>query len=133
MRYSEIIAASLVVPLVAAHGIEGAPSVFGLPKHLRASNPLAGFQARQAAHPVRAIGPRQAAGPERCGPEFGNQVCGGNDCCSPAVSICLKNDLLDHVLTVFDRDTAVLPRNIARHPTASSTTDLGVMLCVTFT
>jgi len=84
MRFSQAAAASLVAPLAAAHGagMEGMPKIFGMPKQLRASNPFTGFQARHAAHPVRAVGPRQAV--ERCGPENSNQVCGGNDCCSSA-------------------------------------------------
>jgi hypothetical protein len=83
MRASEVIAASLVAPLVVAHGgIEGAPRIFGMPKQLRANNPFAGFQVPHAAHAASALNARQAAGPERCGPGNGDQVCGGNDCCS---------------------------------------------------
>ncbi|KAF1834234.1 hypothetical protein BDW02DRAFT_579755 [Decorospora gaudefroyi] len=83
MRVAEVIAASLVAPLVAAHGgMEGAPRIFGMPKQLRASNPFAGYQARHAAHPVRAVAARQVDGPERCGPDNGNQVCAEGVCCS---------------------------------------------------
>jgi hypothetical protein len=83
MRVSEVIAASLVAPLVAAHGgIEGAPRIFGMPKQLRASNPFAGFQARRTIHAAPALDSHQAASLELCGPANGNQVCGGDDCCS---------------------------------------------------
>lgn len=84
MRFSQIAAASVVAPLAAAHGagMEGMPKIFGMPKQLRASNPFAGFQARHAAQPARAVGPRQEA--SRCGPQNGNQVCADNECCSSA-------------------------------------------------
>jgi len=88
MRVADIVTASVIAPLVAAHGsIEGAPKFFGLPKQLRASNPFAGHQARHVAHPMGSLNARQEADPDRCGPEFENQVCAESKCCSGSVCI----------------------------------------------
>ncbi|KAA8624437.1 Chitin binding protein [Pyrenophora tritici-repentis] len=81
MLLSSILAAAFVVPLAAAHGgMEGMPRIFGLPKELRASHPLAGLTGRHAAEPARHFGPRQAE--TRCGPSNGNKKCAQNECCS---------------------------------------------------
>ncbi|EFQ93624.1 hypothetical protein PTT_08950 [Pyrenophora teres f. teres 0-1] len=83
MLLSSILAAAFVAPLAAAHGgMEGMPRIFGLPKELRASHPLAGLTARHAAEPARHFGPRQAE--TRCGPSNGNKKCAQNECCSVA-------------------------------------------------
>ncbi|KAJ4372865.1 hypothetical protein N0V83_003156 [Neocucurbitaria cava] len=76
MRISDVIAASLVAPLVAAHGgIEGAPKVFGLPKQLRARNPFAAYEAPHNAQPSKSLHARQSTD-GRCGPEGSNQLKG---------------------------------------------------------
>ncbi|RMZ69097.1 polysaccharide deacetylase [Pyrenophora seminiperda CCB06] len=82
MRFSFAVAVAFVAPLAAAHGgMEGIPKIFGMPKHLRDSLPLAGLQTRHA-EPARPFGPRQAD--VRCGPDNGNRICAQNECCSPA-------------------------------------------------
>ncbi|KAL6704800.1 hypothetical protein ACN47E_007604 [Coniothyrium glycines] len=83
MRFTEVIAASLVAPLVVAHGgIEGAPKMFGLPRNMRAGNPFAGHQARRAAAPLV---PRQGGDAEgRCGTQGGGASCAAGFCCSGA-------------------------------------------------
>jgi hypothetical protein len=86
MRFSEVVAASLVAPLVAAHGMEGMPSIVGLPRQLRASNPFAGYRGGRAAHAGPVIRPRQSTD-GRCGPAGGNQNCADNECCSSAVRV----------------------------------------------
>ncbi|KAH3965203.1 hypothetical protein HBI56_196630 [Parastagonospora nodorum] len=84
MRFSKIFAASLVAPLVAAHGdIQGAPKLFGM-KNLRARNPFAGHS-----HVGHAAGSqlqaRQGGDVEgRCGPEVGGISCEDGFCCSTA-------------------------------------------------
>ncbi|CAG5156679.1 uncharacterized protein ALTATR162_LOCUS4476 [Alternaria atra] len=83
MRFTQVAAASLVAPLVAAHGMEGMPRIVGMPRQLRASNPFAGFQDRHSAHPEPVIRPRQSAD-GRCGPDGNNQKCADNECCSSA-------------------------------------------------
>ncbi|XP_014552336.1 carbohydrate esterase family 4 protein [Bipolaris victoriae FI3] len=84
MRFSHVVAASLAGQFVAAHGtgMEGMPKTFGMPKELRARNPLARLQTLYAAHSAPALDTRQEV--ERCGPANGNQKCAGNDCCSAA-------------------------------------------------
>ncbi|KAI4661115.1 uncharacterized protein J4E79_004925 [Alternaria viburni] len=83
MRFSQVAAASLVAPLVAAHGMEGMPRIVGLPRQLRASNPLAGYSGGHAAEAGPVIRPRQSTD-GRCGPDGGNQKCADNECCSSA-------------------------------------------------
>ncbi|KAL1791788.1 hypothetical protein ACET3X_009539 [Alternaria dauci] len=83
MRFNQVAAASLVAPLVAAHGLEGMPRIMGMPRQLRASNPFAGFKDHHIAHPDPVIRPRQSAD-GRCGPEGNNQICADNECCSSA-------------------------------------------------
>lgn len=91
MRFSEIAAAALVAPLVAAHGgdIPGAPKVFGLPKELKARGPFAARAARHVAQPKQ--GPqlfaRQGGVDGRCGPDFNGASCAEGYCCSGAVCI----------------------------------------------
>ena len=88
MRFTDVIAASLVAPLVAAHGgIEGAPRFFGLPKDLRSRNPFAGHQVRNAAQHAHEMQARQEADPERCGTQGNNQICAADKCCSPEVCL----------------------------------------------
>jgi hypothetical protein len=91
MRLSEILAASLVAPLVAAHGsIPGAPKIFGLPPKdiaaLKSRNILGGHHARAAhpAHPARdsRLQARQGGQDGRCGKEFGCATCDEGYCCS---------------------------------------------------
>ena len=94
MRFSQVAAASLVAPLVAAHGMEGMPRIVGLPRQLRASNPLAGYSGGHAAEAGPVIRPRQSTD-GRCGPDGGNQKCADNECCSSAVRI------LDETLCVL--------------------------------
>lgn len=83
MRFTQVAAASLVAPLVAAHGMEGMPRIVGMPRQLRAGNPFAGFKDHHIAHPDPIIRPRQSAD-GRCGPDGGNQKCADNECCSSA-------------------------------------------------
>ncbi|KAI4610542.1 uncharacterized protein J4E87_010796 [Alternaria ethzedia] len=85
MRFSQVAAASLVAPLVAAHGMEGMPRIVGLPRQLRASNPLAGYSGGHAAEAGPVIRPRQSTD-GRCGPDGGNQKCADNECCSSAIT-----------------------------------------------
>jgi hypothetical protein len=99
MRFSEVVAASLVAPLVAAHGMEGMPTIVGMPKQLRASNPFARFAARRSAQPDRVIHARQS--PDgRCGPSNNNQVCGNDECCSSAVRI---ESQAFHILNTYSK------------------------------
>lgn len=91
MRISDIFAASLVAPLVAAHGdhVPGAPQIFGL-------NPIGKLKSRNvfSGHAVAAAGPqlgprklnaRQGGVDGRCGPEAGGASCDQGYCCSSAV------------------------------------------------
>lgn len=126
MRFSQVAAASLVAPLVAAHGMEGMPRIVGLPRQLRASNPLAGYSGGHAAQAGPVIRPRQSTD-GRCGPDGGNQKCADNECCSSAVRI--SNETI-RVLSLYlqsNRDTAALLKSTAKRPTACSTLDLHVV------
>jgi hypothetical protein len=78
--------ASLVAPLVAAHGsIPGAPKIFGLGRNavadLKTRNIFAGHGHRAAAHasPLQA---RQGGLEGRCGKDFGCATCDEGYCCS---------------------------------------------------
>jgi hypothetical protein len=90
MRVSDIITASLVVPLVAAHGgSQGAPKLFGMPRNMRARNPWAGHQNQNFG---RSAGPhlqaRQGGDAEgRCGTEAGGASCALGYCCSTEVCV----------------------------------------------
>ena len=87
MRFSDVLAASVVAPLVAAHGdTPGAPKFFGMPKHLRARNPWAGHNVAHAAGPV--LQARQGGNAEnRCGAAGGGASCAAGFCCSSEVSL----------------------------------------------
>ncbi|KAF2855942.1 carbohydrate esterase family 4 protein [Plenodomus tracheiphilus IPT5] len=81
---TNVLVASLVAPLVAAHGgVEGAPKFFGLPKNLRTRNPFAGHQVRHADFHKDGLHARQEADPEMCGKQGGGAVCAQDKCCSP--------------------------------------------------
>ncbi|KAF2471961.1 glycoside hydrolase/deacetylase [Lindgomyces ingoldianus] len=89
MRFSEVFAVSLVVPLVAAHGnhIPGAPKIFGL-------NPIGKLKSRNVfnGHVARSALPQQAPGLKarqggvggRCGAAAGGASCDSGYCCSSA-------------------------------------------------
>ena len=89
MRFSELFAASLVAPLVAAHGgIPGAPKIFGLAPNdiakLKSRNIFVGHAA-PVGHPQ---GPqlhaRQGGLGGQCGPVAGGASCDEGYCCSPS-------------------------------------------------
>lgn len=85
MRFTDVLAASLVAPLVAAHGgILGMPKIFGLgrsgPTRLRAERGLEN-SARKVAQKLQA---RQGGLEGRCGPEAGGASCAPGYCCSGA-------------------------------------------------
>jgi hypothetical protein len=89
MRLSEILAASLVAPLVAAHaGIPGVPKIFGLPPKdiaaLKSRNIFGGHHARSAypAHGSRLQARQGGNADGRCGKEFGCATCDEGYCCS---------------------------------------------------
>jgi hypothetical protein len=88
MHFSNVLVASVVAPLVAAHGgIPGAPKLFGLPNDLKARAPVA---PRVLRHPTEAkrdmLETRQGGQNGRCGPSFGGASCAAGFCCSGAVS-----------------------------------------------
>lgn len=92
MRFSDLFAASLVAPLVAALGgdFAGAPKLFGMPKNLRARNPFAGH-GHVAGHD-HVAGPRLQArqggnAENRCGSQGGGASCAAGYCCSAEVSL----------------------------------------------
>jgi hypothetical protein len=87
MHLSNVIVASVVAPLVAAHGgIPGAPKIFGLPNDLKARGPTAARVLRHAADPKRGLlETRQGGQNGRCGPSFGGASCSAGFCCSGAV------------------------------------------------
>ncbi|KAF2866825.1 chitin binding protein [Massariosphaeria phaeospora] len=90
MRFSEIIAASLVAPLVAAHGdhIPGAPKIFGLGPNpiqkLKGRAPLGGLAEHHAAHHGPQLHARQGGDGGRCGPAANGAKCADTYCCSSA-------------------------------------------------
>ncbi|KAF2182165.1 carbohydrate esterase family 4 protein [Zopfia rhizophila CBS 207.26] len=89
MRFTEILAASLVAPLVAAHGdeIPHMPKIFG-------RNPIEGLRTRNAfqGHTARdvqpqqgsSLKPRQGGVDGQCGPSVGGARCASGYCCSAA-------------------------------------------------
>lgn len=90
MRFQDVFAASLVAPLVAAHGgdFAGAPKLFGMPRNLRARNPFAGHD-HVASH-GHVAGPRLQArqggnAENRCGTQGGGASCDAGFCCSAEV------------------------------------------------
>jgi hypothetical protein len=89
MRFSSILAASLMAPLVAAHGVDmlGAPKIFGMPKHMNRKNAWTGHE--EAVTPI--LGPklqvRQGGNNEgRCSTQGGGASCAVGYCCSSEVS-----------------------------------------------
>ena len=85
MRFASVVAASVVAPLVAAHGdIPGAPKIFGLPQDLKRE--IVARTVRHAPEPKRGLlETRQGGQNGRCGPSFGNARCDAGFCCSGAV------------------------------------------------
>ncbi|KAF2266832.1 glycoside hydrolase/deacetylase, partial [Lojkania enalia] len=88
MRFSEVFAASLVAPLVAAHsGVPGAPKMFGL-----GPNPIAKLKSRNVfdrpIHSNIQAGPRlqgrQGGVDGQCGAAVGGASCAAGYCCSAA-------------------------------------------------
>jgi hypothetical protein len=125
MRLSDVFTASLVVPLVAAHGgVHGAPKLFGMHRNLKARNPWTGHQ--NMGHPA---GPHLQARQEegRCGAEGGGASCPAGSCCSPAVWISRACRPFILIL-MLHRDIVVQPPSTAPHLTARSTLALAVML-----
>lgn len=90
MHLSNVLVASVVAPLVAAHGgIPGAPKVFGLPRELQEElNARAPVAARVLRHPAETkrglLETRQGGQNGRCGPDFGGASCAAGYCCSGA-------------------------------------------------
>ncbi|KAF1944874.1 glycoside hydrolase/deacetylase [Clathrospora elynae] len=91
MRLSEIFAASLVAPLVAAHSnIPGAPKIFGLSQHdfgkLKSRNILGGHNTPHVTRPRQGpqLNARQGGVDGRCGPDHGCASCAESYCCSPS-------------------------------------------------
>ncbi|KAJ4316401.1 hypothetical protein N0V94_005473 [Neodidymelliopsis sp. IMI 364377] len=85
MRFSEVLAASLVAPLVAAHGgIQGAPKLFGLPNDIKIRNPTprAARAAAAAQGPYHLIARQGGNAEGRCGPAGGGASCAEGYCCS---------------------------------------------------
>ena len=90
MRLSNILTASLLAPLVVAHGdIPGAPKIFGLAPNdvaaLKSRSILGGRAARAArsAHSSK-LQARQGGLDGRCGKDFGCATCAEGYCCSSA-------------------------------------------------
>jgi len=91
MRFSHVIAASVVAPLVAAHGdhIPGAPKLFGVRSGLSKLNAKSTFEnnAKRIAEPAsHQLNARQGGAAGRCGAAFGGASCDAGYCCSSAVS-----------------------------------------------
>jgi hypothetical protein len=89
MRFSNVIAASLVVPFVAAHGGVHVPKIVGL-----GGSKVANFKSRNVhGHATRAmrtkqgakLNARQGGVDGRCGPEGAGASCDEGYCCSPEV------------------------------------------------
>jgi hypothetical protein len=89
MHFTNILAASGVASVVAAHGGNpGAPKIFGLPKDLKARAPGAPRVLRHAVDTKRGLlETRQGGQNGRCGPSFGGASCAAGFCCSGAVRI----------------------------------------------
>ncbi|KAF2855092.1 carbohydrate esterase family 4 protein [Plenodomus tracheiphilus IPT5] len=94
MRFSDVFTASLVVPLIAAHGdhhFHAAPKIIGLPRSdiggLKNRNILGGHEARVVRpHQDSKLTARQVGGNAdgRCGKDFGCATCNTGYCCSVA-------------------------------------------------
>ncbi|KAH8710045.1 hypothetical protein GQ44DRAFT_661884 [Phaeosphaeriaceae sp. PMI808] len=87
MHLSNVLVASVVAPLVAAHGaIRGAPKVFGLPRDLQEELNARAPVARVLRHPTEPkrglLETRQGGQNGRCGPSFGGASCASGYCCS---------------------------------------------------
>lgn len=82
MRFSNILAASVVAPLVAAHGdVPGMPKIVGLPQDLKRE--ITARTLRHAPNPKRdLLETRQGGQNGRCGPSFGGASCAAGYCCS---------------------------------------------------
>jgi hypothetical protein len=88
MRFSDIFIASLVAPLVSAHGgdIPGAPRIFGMPRQLKARSPLVGHQEAGMAIQGPKLQTRQGGNKDgRCGTQGGGASCAAGFCCSSEV------------------------------------------------
>ena len=94
MHFASVLTASLVVPLIAAHGnghFHAAPKIIGLPRSniggLKNRNILGGHEAQNVS-PRRGskLVSRQAGGDAegRCGKDFGCATCNPGYCCSTA-------------------------------------------------
>ncbi|KAF2745142.1 carbohydrate esterase family 4 protein [Sporormia fimetaria CBS 119925] len=87
MRFSDLFAVSLAVPMVAAHGSgAGLPKIFGLgDTKLRLRQPSNSHAKRVSdPHQDSQLVPRQGLKVERCGPENGGVSCEEGYCCSIA-------------------------------------------------
>lgn len=89
MRFTEVLAASSVASLVAAHGgIQGAPKLFGLPGDIKIRTPsprAARAAAAGVQGPHHLLARQGGDASNRCGPDFGDAVCAEGYCCSGAV------------------------------------------------
>jgi hypothetical protein len=86
MRYTEVLAASLIAPLVVAHsGVPGVPKVFGLPPNdiaaLKTRSIFGGHAAHRSVHGSQ-LQARQGGQDGRCGKDFGCATCAEGYCCS---------------------------------------------------
>lgn len=88
MRFAEVLAASSVASLVAAHGgIQGAPKLFGLPGDIKIRTPsprAARAAAAGVQGPHHLLARQGGDASNRCGPDFGDAVCAEGYCCSGA-------------------------------------------------
>jgi hypothetical protein len=116
MLFSNVLVASVVAPLVAAHGgIPGAPKIFGLPSDLKARAPTVPRILRHPAELKRdMLETRQGGQNGRCGPSFGSASCASGFCCSGAVSY---SKLIRLQIADVNRVTVVQPKNTAMPPT----------------
>jgi hypothetical protein len=101
MHLSNVLVASVVAPLVAAHGgIPGAPKLFGLPRDLNGEVPTAPRVLRHAPSTKRGLlETRQGGQNGRCGPDFGGASCSAGYCCSGAV--CSSSELFNSFIDVI--------------------------------
>src|SRR5690242_3874590 len=87
MRFFEVLAASSVASLAAAHGgIQGAPKLFGLPSDVKIRTPSPrAVRAAEAQGPHYLHARQGGDANNRCGASFGNAKCAAGYCCSGAV------------------------------------------------
>jgi hypothetical protein len=87
MRFTELSAALLLAPLVAAHSSGHVPKIVGSGSKdigkLKSRNILDGRTAR-AAGPEQVLSKRQGGADGRCGADHGNASCAEGYCCSTA-------------------------------------------------